>query len=96
MRLSLRLAIVFVLALSSVSFAAGQKPARSQRRLHKPAPKKHYCQRDGGFCFKYPSSWTMLGEVFDGNGVVIAPPQKLDKLLVGRDHGGAHSATGRR
>ena len=44
-------------------------------------PWKRYCQPQGGFCFKYPQSWSMLGEVFDGNGVVVAPPQKEDRSL---------------
>jgi hypothetical protein len=59
------------------SFATGQatSPAR------KPVPWKRYCQTAGGFCFKYPSSWTILGEIFAGNGVVVAPPQKLDQSL---------------
>ncbi|HUI83170.1 MAG TPA: hypothetical protein VL240_03055 [Candidatus Binatia bacterium] len=47
----------------------------------KPAPWKRYCQTNAGFCFRYPGSWMMLGEVFDGNGVVIAPPQKEDRAL---------------
>lgn len=85
MRLSLRVAIllVFVLALGLPAVAAGQKPstAPAPAPLHKPVPRKRYCQPDGGFCFKYPGSWTMLGEVYDGNGVVVAPPQKLDKAL---------------
>ena len=79
MRLSLRAAILFVLALTLPALAAGQKPATAPAPVHKPVPRKRYCQPDGGFCFKYPGSWTMLGEVYDGNGVVVAPPQKLDK-----------------
>ena len=81
MRLSLRVAILLVLALSLTAVAAGQKPSTAPAPLHKPVPRKRYCQPDGGFCFKYPGSWTMLGEVYDGNGVVVAPPQKLDKAL---------------
>jgi hypothetical protein len=81
MRLSLRVAILLVLALSLTAVAAGQKPSTAPAPLHKPVPRKRYCQPDGGFCFKYPSSWTMLGEVYDGNGVVVAPAQKLDKAL---------------
>ena len=38
-----------------------------------------YCHGDGSFCFKYPASWSMLGEVFDGNGVVVGPPQKQER-----------------
>ena len=57
--------------------AAGHAlPAQS-----KPLPWKRYCRPDGGFCFKYPDSWAMLGEVFDGNGVVVAPQQKEDRSL---------------
>jgi hypothetical protein len=81
MRLSLRVAILLVLALNLVAGAAGQKPATPPAPPRKPVPRKRYCQPDGGFCFKYPSSWTMLGEVFDGNGVVVAPTQKLDRAL---------------
>ena len=81
MRLSLRVGILLVLAPSWAAVAAGQKPAPAPAPLHKPVPKKSYCQPDGGFCFKYPSSWNMLGEVFEGNGVVVAPSQKLDKAL---------------
>jgi hypothetical protein len=81
MRLSLRVAILLALALSLTAVAAGQKPSTAPAPLHKPVPRKRYCQPDGGFCFKYPGSWTMLGEVYDGNGVVVAPLQKLDKTL---------------
>jgi hypothetical protein len=81
MRLSLRVAILLVLALNLAAGAAGQKTATPPAPLHKPIPRKRYCQPDGGFCFKYPSSWSVLGEVFDGNGVVVAPTQKLDRAL---------------
>jgi hypothetical protein len=81
MRLSLRAFILFVLAMNLAAAAVGQKPPTAPSPLHKPVPRKRYCQPDGGFCFVYPSSWTMLGEVFDGNGVVVAPLQKLDKAL---------------
>jgi hypothetical protein len=51
----------------------------------KPAPKaavwKQYCHPDYGFCFKYPSSWELLGPIFNGNGIVVAPPQKQDRAL---------------
>lgn len=46
---------------------------------HPAAPWKRYCQSDGGFCFKYPASWKMLGEIYDGKGVVVAPVQKEDQ-----------------
>jgi hypothetical protein len=80
MRLSLRVAILSALALSLAAVAAGQKPATAAP-AHKLVPRKRYCQTNGGFCFKYPGSWTMLGEVYDGDGVVVGPTQKLDKTL---------------
>ena len=76
MRLSIRPWLLPVMILSVASLTASQtEPA------HKPVASKRYCQSDGGFCFKYPASWTMLGEVFDGNGVVVAPPQKQERAL---------------
>ena len=90
---SLRIVILPVLVLNLVALTSGQttsgqKPAGpkastspAQSPAHKPVARKRYCQPDGSFCFKYPGSWTVLGEVFDGNGVVVAPQQKLDKAL---------------
>jgi hypothetical protein len=43
-------------------------------------PAKRFCQQEGGFCFSYPASWTVLGEAFD-NGVVIAPQQWGERSL---------------
>jgi len=78
MRLALRSVWLIAMALGLASVAAAQASAPA----HKPAvPWKRYCQPNAGFCFKYPSNWTMLGEVFDGNGVVVAPPQKEDRAL---------------
>jgi hypothetical protein len=42
---------------------------------------KRYCHPSAGFCLRYPSTWTELGDVFNGNGVVIAPEQKGDRAL---------------
>src|SRR5271165_243886 len=73
---SLQLAIIF----GFVATAAGQTTSRAPSG--KPAAAwKRYCQAGGGFCFKYPSSWSMLGEIFAGNGVVVAPPQTQDRAL---------------
>ena len=66
-----------VLALMTSSMAAGQ----SAKPAHPAAPWKRYCQADGGFCFKYPSTWRMMGEIYQGNGVVVAPPQKEEQPL---------------
>ncbi|HLI63091.1 MAG TPA: hypothetical protein VKV05_06805, partial [Terriglobales bacterium] len=67
-----------LLALLTIVLASG---ASSSAQTRKPVPWKRYCQPSAGFCFRYPASWTMLGEVFAGNGVVVAPPQKEDRAL---------------
>ena len=79
MRLLLRSSLLTMVALAPVALAAAQTPSRPQ--ASKSAAWKRYCQPEGGFCFKYPGSWSMLGEVFNGNGVVVAPPQKQDRAL---------------
>jgi hypothetical protein len=64
--------------LGLVSAAAAQT---SSKPTAKAAAWKEYCHPDYGFCFKYPSSWVSLGSIFDGNGIVVAPPQKQDRAL---------------
>jgi len=61
-----------------VSAATAQTPTKP---ASKTQPLKEYCHPDYGFCFKYPSSWVSLGPIFDGNGIVVAPPQKQDRAL---------------
>ena len=74
MRLVLRPVCLALITLQAgVVFAQAAKPA------HPVAPWKRYCQPDGGFCFKYPGTWKMLGEIYDGKGVVVAPVQKEDQ-----------------
>jgi len=63
---------------SALGFASS---AQTPAPAHKPLPLKKYCQPRIGFCFNYPTSWDKVGDVFDGNGVVIAPPQKGDPTL---------------
>jgi hypothetical protein len=71
------------ICLVAVSHCSVTLPAQTQLppTTHKPQPRARYCQPDGGFCFKYPGSWRMLGEVYGGNGVVVAPAQKQDRAL---------------
>ena len=65
-----------VVTLSVACFAQN-----SARRSSSPATAtKHFCQRDGGFCFSYPATWSVLGEAF-GTGIVIAPQQEGDSSL---------------
>lgn len=70
--------MLIVMSLGASAVATAQTAATP---AHKPAPWKKYCQSDGGFCFKYPSSWTSLGEIFGNNGIVVAPPQKQERTL---------------
>ncbi len=70
-----------IVVLGSFVIAVGQTPS-SRVPPAKPVPAwKHYCQPGGGFCFKYPNSWSMLGEIFASHGVVVAPPQTQDRSL---------------
>jgi len=48
---------------------------------HRPVSPKLYCNTSDKFCFHYPSSWIVLGEVFNGDGVVVAPQQKDDRAV---------------
>src|SRR5271169_94079 len=80
MRLLFRNSRLLIVVLGSFVIAAGQTPS-SRAPSAKPAAWKRYCQTGGGFCFKYPSSWSMLGEIFAGHGVVVAPPQTQDRSL---------------
>jgi hypothetical protein len=36
----------------------------------------HHCEPELGFCFDDPPAWKKLGEVYDGHGVSVAPPQQ--------------------
>jgi len=67
-------------ALGCSAVAADQTPVPHTPPA-KVAPWKRYCQAEGGFCFKYPSSWSILGEIFAGQGVVVAPRQTGDRTL---------------
>lgn len=69
---------LLVLLLILCSAAMAQPAAKP---VPKPLPWKQYCHGEDGFCFKYPASWAMLGEVFAGNGVVVAPLQKQERAL---------------
>jgi hypothetical protein len=69
-----------VLALAPLLTLTGFTAA-AQTVSRQSSPAKRYCQTGGGFCFRYPGSWTMLGDIFGGNGVVVAPPQKQERAL---------------
>lgn len=73
----LRAACVALILMQAGFVALGQTKGSE----HPSHPWKSYCQPDGGFCFKYPPTWKMLGEIYNGNGVVIAPAQKAEQAL---------------
>ena len=75
MRFVLRAALLALITMQTgvAAFAKAAKPCAPA------ASWKRYCQPNGGFCFKYPASWKMLGEIYDGKGVVVAPVQKEDQ-----------------
>ena len=73
----LRSSLLVLVGLGSLAIAAGQTSPSA--RTGQLSGWKRYCQPEGGFCFKYPGPWSMLGEVLNGKGVVVAPPQKEDR-----------------
>lgn len=74
-----RVSRVFLVCAALFAFVP-LAPAQTSAPPHVPTARK-YCHESLGFCFWYPTSWKLLGEVFDGNGVVIAPAQKDDRVL---------------
>ena len=68
-----------LLALSLGLCIGGCRADCGPSPLPKQLPWKKYCHGEGGFCFKYPAAWNVLGEIFEGNGVVVAPPQKQER-----------------
>ena len=72
------LALAVVLGFNpNIASQTASKPAG------KPSPLNSYCHPVYSFCFKYPAGWTMLGDVYNGAGVVVAPPQKQERELWG-------------
>jgi len=69
-------AVAVLLGLATLAVAQ-----TAPRPASKVVPWKSYCHPTHEFCFKYPAAWNMLGEVFDGNGVVVAPTQKQAREL---------------
>ena len=65
-------AAVLVTLLAGATLLSAQAAAA-------PAPAKAYCHPIHEFCFKYPATWSLLGSVLDGHGVVVAPPQKQEQ-----------------
>lgn len=71
---------LFALLLLFSALTLAQAPDTKPQVL--PPAKPHtstYCNHDMGFCFDYPLSWKLLGEVYEGHGATVAPPQTGDQ-----------------
>src|SRR5664279_283229 len=71
----------WLVLIALLGFGSSLASQTASKPVSKASPLKSYCHPVQGFCFKYPAGWTMLGEVFDGAGVVVAPPQKQEREL---------------
>jgi hypothetical protein len=60
----------------SSSSSTTKAPASSMRNW------KTYCSEEAEYCISYPPDWDVVGDVMEGNGVVMAPPQgSKDKAM---------------
>lgn len=61
--------------------AASASGEKSATKSSSAAPKvsikgwKTYCSEEGAYCISYPPDWNVVGDVFEGTGIVMAPPQ---------------------
>jgi PsbP len=74
----MRLAAIFLL-VSSVVSAQATKPAPNKNPAGSKPGMSYFCNQDLGYCFDFPMSWKMLGQVYEGYGTVVAPPQEGDQ-----------------
>jgi len=69
---------------SKPAASSGQRAAQTSAAQPKVSLKgwKTYCSEEGAYCISYPPDWNVVGDVFEGTGVVMAPPQTgKDKSL---------------
>ena len=59
-------------APSSTSKTAGPVKSSENATVHHW---KTYCSEEAEYCVSYPPEWDVVGDVMEGNGVVMAPPQ---------------------
>ncbi len=83
--------VLFLTTAPAFSFQASQKttlankpatPASKAAAPGKSSPEKAsvhhwktYCSEEAEYCVSYPADWDVVGDVMEGNGVVMAPPQ---------------------
>jgi hypothetical protein len=90
--------VLFLMTAPAFSLQAGQKAPQANKPATSSAPKstvrkspsdksaihhwKTYCSEEAEYCISYPPDWDVVGDVMEGNGVVMAPPQNgKDKNL---------------
>jgi hypothetical protein len=67
---------------SKPSSSTAQAPSASKSTAGPTRNWKTYCSEEAEYCISYPPDWDMVGDVMEGNGAVMAPPQPgKDKSL---------------
>jgi hypothetical protein len=69
--------LAILLLLSTIALAQTTPPTKPST-LAKPRT-SNYCNQDLGYCFDFPISWKLLGEVYEGHGATVAPVQPGDQ-----------------
>ena len=56
---------------------SGSKNSESGKRTPKSSLRnwRTYCSEEAEYCISYPPDWDVVGDVMEGNGIVMAPPQ---------------------
>src|SRR3569833_1598552 len=76
MRVAAILLLLGCFAFPQAPRSGTNKPAVKKRRSGPMKPgMSYFCNQDLGYCFDFPMTWKMLGQVYDGYGAVVAPPQ---------------------
>jgi hypothetical protein len=60
---------------ATTSKQASQNPSTSKPAASSMRNWKTYCSEEAEYCISYPPDWDVVGDVMEGNGVVMAPPQ---------------------
>jgi len=60
---------------SKPSSSTAQTPPTSKTTAGSTRNWKTYCSEEAEYCISYPPDWDMVGDVMEGNGVVMAPSQ---------------------
>ena len=67
---------------ASPSSSSKTSPGKSSSEKSPVHHWKTYCSEEAEYCVSYPPEWDVVGDVMEGNGVVMAPPQNgKDKAL---------------